>query len=153
MKKLFNNILTNEVTFTHQQWKMYKNKELSLLEIKQLNYLDNEISKLKGKNYNILVFLSASALMAIKKYEDGLCVSCSNLGAIDKLGNTFLGVFKGIAHWVILIVAFIELIKAIMKGGNSTTEIIGLVFKYAVIYSSIYLIPEVFDMVKETFAG
>lgn len=153
--KLVNNIitLTNvEVRFNKELWIAYKNEDITLLDVKRFNILDDEIGKLNKKACTMLVTLIAGALIGVEMYLNTLSVEAFNgLSAIDKLGNTFLGIFKGIAHWAIIISAFLELVKAVMKGGSNATEILGLIFKYGLIYSSIYLIPALFDLIRTSF--
>lgn len=132
----------------------YKNDEISLLDVKRLNILDEEIGKLNKSTHTMLVILLAGTLIGLEMYMNTLSVQAlapGGLSAIDKLGNTFLGIFKGIAHWAIIISAFVELVKSVMKGGSNATEILGLIFKYGLIYSSIYLIPAMFDLIRTNF--
>lgn len=141
-----------KVNFTAEQWKAYNSGVLSLEDVYRINRIDKEIGKLGKTSYNILLVLLASSIGVIKAYENTLTVVVNNpMEAIDALGTTFLNVFKGVGYWIALIMAFIELIKSIMKGSSNTTEIFGIVFKYVLIYATMFLVPWFFDLIKLSF--
>ena len=154
-KNLIDSLITVsniKVNFTVEQWKAYSSGLLSLEDVYRINRIDKEIGKLGKTSYNILLVLLASSIGVIKAYENTLTVVVNNpMEAIDVLGTTFLNVFKGVGYWITLIMAFIELIKSIMKGSSNTTEIFGIVFKYVLIYATMFLIPWFFDLIKMAF--
>lgn len=145
-----------EVSYTQEQFKAYRNGEMTLEEVYKMNLLDKEIGKLNKVAYNALLFMVAGAVGAIEAYKN-MNPACAPvfagdpMSAINTLGDTFLGIFQGVGRWVALIMAFIELIKAIMKGSSNTSEIFGIIFKYVLIYASMFLIPWFFDVVKGAF--
>lgn len=156
MKKNFINnllILTNrQITFNAEQWRAYKNGILTLDDIYKINLVDKEISKLNKTAYNVLAFMVAGVVGVIEAYQNTLTVQVSNpIGAIDTLGNTFLGIFQGLGRWIVLIMAFIEIVKAVMKGSSSTSEIFGIIFKYVIIFATMFLLPYFFDVVASAF--
>lgn len=146
-----------QITFTGAQWKAYSNGELSLEDVYRINLVDKEIGKLNKVAYNALLFMVAGTIGAIEAYKNmnPACapVFANNdpMSAINTLGSTFLGIFQGLGRWVILIMAFIELIKAVMKGSSNTSEIFGIIFKYVLIYASMFLTPWFFDVVAGAF--
>lgn len=146
-------ILTNrEVTFNTEQWKGYNEGILTLEDVYRINLVDKEIGKLNKTAYNLLAFMVAGAVGVIEAYKNTLTVTTSNpIGSIDNLGNVFLGIFQGLGRWVILIMAFIEIIKAVMKGSSSTSEIFGIVFKYVIVFATMFLLPYFFDVVAGAF--
>jgi hypothetical protein len=145
--------LTNvEVTFTSEQWKTYKQGRVTLSEVHKMNLVDKEIGKLNRTAYNLLIFMVAGVIGAIEIYKNTLTVPVSNpVGAIDVLGNTFLNIFQGLGRWVTLIMAFIEIVKSIMKGSTSTSEIFGIIFKYVIVFATMFLLPYFFDVVASAF--
>lgn len=160
MKKNFiDNLIvcTNtKVTFNREMWTAYKNGDITLSEVKELNMLDKKIGELDSKTYTVLVTITAGFFTGLKMYQDTLAVSAfageGALSGIDKIGNIFLGIFKRVAFWIILIMGFVELAKAVLRGAP-VTEIIGVVFKYGLIYASVFLLPEMFDAIKGVFGG
>lgn len=73
------------------------------------------------------------------------------LGAIDRLGNTFLSIVRKASYWIVLVLALTQITKSAMKSGNSTSEIAGIIVRYLLIYASLYLMPYLFDLVEEAF--
>lgn len=146
-------ILTKkEVTFNGEQWKSYKEGVLTLDDVYKINLVDKEIGKLNKTAYNALAFIVAGVVGAIEVYKNTLTVQVSNpIGGIDVLGNTFLGIFQGLGRWVALIMAFIEIIKSLMKGSTNTSEIFGIIFKYVLVFATMYLLPYFFDVVAGSF--
>lgn len=145
--------LTNiQVTFNKDQWTAYEEGTLSLTDVYKMNLVDKEIGKLNRTAYNLLVFMVAGAVGAIEIYKNTLTIEVANpVGAIDTLGYTFLNIFQGLGRWVALIMAFIEIVKAIMKGSTSTSEIFGIIFKYVIVFATMYLLPYFFDVVAGAF--
>lgn len=154
-KNLIDNllILTNrEITFNKEQWKAYKEGILTLEDVYKINLVDKEIGKLNKTAYNLLAFMVAGLVGGIEAYKNTLTVQVSNpVGAIDTLGNTFLNIFQGLGRCVTLIMAFIEIIKSIMKGSTNTSEIFGIIFKYVIVFATMYLLPYFFDVVASAF--
>lgn len=74
-----------------------------------------------------------------------------DLGAIDKLGNTFLAIVRKASYWIVLIMSLVDISKAAMKGGNSNAEIGKIIIKNLLIYSALFLMPWLFDTVEGAF--
>lgn len=145
-------VLTNkEVTFNQSQWTGYKNRSLTLEDVYKINLVDKEIGKLSRKSYDLLAFMLAGVIGAIEIYKNTLAIPVSPIGAVDNLGNAFLGIFQGLGKWVALIMAFIEIIKSLMKGSTNTGEIFGIIFKYVLVFATMYLLPYFFDIVTASF--
>lgn len=149
-------VCTNtKVNFTHEMWTDYKNGDITLAEVKQLNILDEKIGELDSKTHTVVATILAGFLTGVEMYKNSLAVTTfanAPLSGIDKVGNIFLGIFKRISFWIILIMAFIELGKAVLRGAP-ITEILGVVFKYGLIYASVFLLPEMFDLIRGSFGG
>ena len=149
-----------EVTFTQEQFRGYRNGELTLEDVYKINLVNKEIGKLNKVAYNSLLFLVAGTVGTIEAYKkmntsipvfNNTLMVGNPIGAIDTLGNTFLGIFQGLGRWVTLIMAFIEIVKAVMKGSSSTSEIFGIIFKYVIIFATMFLLPYFFDVVAGAF--
>lgn len=141
-----------KISMSRDQFRSWRNDELTLTEIKLINKADKEIGKLNKIAYNTLLVAVAGTISAFKIYENTLTVTCMNpMSGIDSLGTTFLGIFQGLGRWVCLIMAFIELIKAVMKGNSNTSEIFAIILKYVLVYASMFLVPYFFDIVSGAF--
>lgn len=113
-------------TFTHEEFIKYKNKE----ELK--------------RNITIFTLATTMYLNPVVAYAE------TDLTKIDGLGNRFLNTIRIGGYWIILIVAVADIIRIAMKGGKN--EIGNAIIKYLVIYSSMYILPLLFDMIREVFA-
>jgi len=83
----------------------------------------------------------------------GLTLYCKNVFAatkgIDSLGWTLLGLVRHWAYWILLIMCIVEVIKSGLNGESKKT--LPIVMKFVVIFASMYLIPVIFDAIKEAF--
>jgi hypothetical protein len=69
---------------------------------------------------------------------------------IDAAGQKVLGVCRNVGYWVCLIMATIEIIKALMQG--NTKSITPIITKYAVGYGALFFLPWIFDLIKSIFS-
>lgn len=72
-----------------------------------------------------------------------------DLGAIDNLGNTFLTIIRRVGYWIALICALAEIIKTTTRGGSNNSEIGKIIMKYSLVYASLYLMQNIFDLIRE----
>lgn len=112
-------------TFTHKEFLEYKKKDMY-----KRNVIVFSIATI-----NFLNPIVANAEVDITK--------------IDDLGNRFLDVIRGGGYWIILIIAVADIIKTAMKGGKN--EIGNALIKYLLIYASLYILPLLFNMIREVF--
>lgn len=113
-------------TFTHEEFIEYRNKE-----------------RLK-RNLTVFTLATAMYLNPVVAYAE------ADLTKIDGLGNRFLNTIRVGGYWIILIVAVADIIRIAIKG--SKNEIGNAIIKYLLIYSSMYILPLLFDMIREVFA-
>lgn len=68
---------------------------------------------------------------------------------IDTTGNMILSIFQSLARWICIIMCLMEICKAV---GNGTTKDIGkIILKYTLAYATTFLLPFLFDTIKEIF--
>ena len=83
----------------------------------------------------------------------GLTLFCKDVFAagkgIDSLGWTLLGLVRHWAYWILLIWCIVDVIKSGLSGDSKKT--LPIVLKYVVIFASMYLIPAIFDAIKNSF--
>lgn len=108
--------------FMHNTYKS-KNKYLRNKRLKQLS-----------------IFILASCLYSENVYAAN----------IDIAGNKILGICRNIGYWMCLIMASIEIIKSLMQG--NTKGITSIIAKYAIGYGSLFLMPWLFDLIRDLFA-
>lgn len=68
---------------------------------------------------------------------------------INGLGWTLLGLIREWAYWILLIWCIVEIIRAGVSGESKKT--LPIVMKYVIIFASMYLIPGLFDAIKNSF--
>ena len=68
---------------------------------------------------------------------------------IDPLGETLLGLIRHYAYWVLLLWCIVDVIKNGVSGDNKKT--LSIVMKFALIFASMYLLPQLFDAIKGAF--
>ena len=149
---LINTLITAtniEVTFTKEEFKLYKDGKLSLLDVKFLNRFRTELNELltNEKFYKIMV----SGLAFIMASSTSTVFAAVNPGAtIDKIGYKILSVVFSAMKWICLIKAGIEIGKEIGKGGDNSGNIVKIALKYLLAFGILLLLPQFFDWVEET---
>lgn len=133
-----------EIVMSHKQYLQWKNNEKSTIDIK----LEN-IGIRNGKTFRKeLVIGLGTTLFLIN--NPSICFG-ADLGKIDILGNKFLEIVRRVGYWIALISALVEIIKTATRSGNNNSEIAKIIMKYLLIYATLYLMPWLFDMVREAF--
>ncbi len=133
-----------EVIMNHTQYLDWKNNNKSTLDIKLENLGLNDSKNFKKQ----LIIGIGTTLFLINNPTYVLAV---DLGSVDKLGNIFLNILQRVGYWIALLSALAEIIKTSMRGGNNTAEIGKIIMKYLLIYASLYLMPYMFELVREAF--
>lgn len=133
-----------KIVMNHNQfleWK-YENKNTLDIKLENLGVKDSKkFEKQLAVGVGTALFLISNPLM----------VMAVDLSGIDRLGNTFLDIVRKVGYWIALIGAIKDIIKATMRGGNNTGEIGKIIMLYILAFGSLYLMPSLFDMVKEAF--
>ena len=132
-----------EIVMNHQQYINWKYGDKTSIDIKFENLGLNS----KKLQRELVVGLAVGGfLISHPTVANGL-----DLGAIDKLGNTFLTIVRKASYWIVLILSLTEICKSAMKTGSNTSEIGKIIAKYLLIYSALFLMPWLFDIVEGAF--
>jgi len=106
-----------------------------------------EIKKRKRKQLQKhIVIILGVALFLINNPTKIMAV---NFSGLDNLGNSTLYVFKRVGYWIATLGAITEIIKSSMQGSDRE-EIFKVIVKYALIYASLFLVPQLFTLIGET---
>ena len=73
--------------------------------------------------------------------------------ATDKIntgGFMILGVMQTIGYWLCIISCIMEILKVVMNG--SSKDVGKIILKYVLVFSSLYLMPWLFNLIKVVFA-
>lgn len=152
-KNLINRLieLSNiEVSMSMDQFKMYKNGEVNLFEIKMINELDAEIGVMRYNNKKLYKYLVVGLAFALT-LSIPTTAHAVGLDSIDILGNTFLTIVRRGMYWVCLIKSIIDIGKEVQKGGDNMGNIGKIIMKYVLAFASLYIMPYLFDLVRDSF--
>lgn len=138
-----------EVCFSYEQWQKYKNNEVSLLQVALSNNVAFKIDTYKYKQYiNFGISLAvAHFLLTIEANASTL----SGLDSIDSLGATFVNLIQQAGYWICFAKGLIDIIKELLRGGDKVEGIGKILIKYVLAFSSFYLLPFFFDLIKGNF--
>jgi hypothetical protein len=138
------NVLTrNPITMSVPVFMKLERKELTLKEIMATNTSETFVSKIME---NSRVKKAAVVFMATMLYSQKALAAGKG---IDALGITLITLIRQWAYWILIIMCIIEIIRA--GAGGDSKKILGIVMKYLLIFASMYLVPTLFDAVKNSF--
>ncbi|WP_143318437.1 hypothetical protein [Clostridium sp. HBUAS56017] len=127
-----------KVVMNHEQFLQWKYNNRSELDIQFENIT---IDKRK------IIFVLGVGMFVLNNPK---LVMAADLSSIDVLGNKFLDIIRKAGYWIILAVALTEIIRTGLKGGGGS-EVGKAIIKYLLIFSSLYVLPTLFNMVREAF--
>lgn len=129
-----------------------KKKEITMTISDFINYTEKskferffETKEFKGA---VIVGLALGLILLNSKTA---AAGETNLNGIDKLGNTFLNLVRKGGYWICLVMGIINCIKVGLQGGDKAGDIMKVVFKYVLIFASLFLLPFLFDLVEASF--
>lgn len=67
---------------------------------------------------------------------------------LDAAGNKILGMSRGVAYWVVAVVAVFEIIRAIV--GHDKHKVMEILIGAAISYGSLFFVTFILDLIKET---
>jgi len=68
---------------------------------------------------------------------------------IDNLGGTLLNLIRGWGYWILLIMCLVETIRA--GAGGDSKKILSIIMKYLLVFAAMYLVPSLFNAIKDSF--
>ncbi|MBU3103018.1 hypothetical protein [Clostridium gasigenes] len=130
-------ILDNKLVFNKE---FYNRKE-----IREANKF---VSSLDKRIYKTLVFTIASIGFASNRvYAD----SAKGLERVDSVGSQILTILQRVGLQVAIIGCIVEILIAVFKKGGGQKEILSVIFKWLLIFSSFYIVPALFNFIKDSF--
>lgn len=126
--------------------KLVFNKEFyNRKEIREANKFVRNLDK---RIYKLLVFTIASVGFASTKvYADG----AEALRRADEVGSQILNIIQRVGFWVSVIGCLVEILVTVFKKGGGHKEILAIIFKWLLIFSSLYIVPALFKFVVDSF--
>lgn len=152
-----------QITFsTKEQWDAYRENRTNLLAIKLKN--DFNIGKnfedaekeldfvINGFNYKkAVVFAMALSFVIINRNITAHAATFIGEDGLVSLGENFVGLIQTAGYWICFAKGLIDIIKEVLKGGEKADGIAKILMKYTLAFSSFYLLPVLFDMIKRSF--
>lgn len=115
---------------------------------KEIRETNRFIGRLDQRIYKMLVFTIASVGFASNKayanIEEGLAKT-------DKAGHEVLMILQRVGFWIALTGCIVEILISVFKKGGGSKEIISIVFKWLLIFSSFYIVPILFEAIRRFF--
>lgn len=108
---------------------------------------------LNNKKFKSVVIVGvAIGLCLINTKVTGAATNTAlNTDSIDKLGNTFLSLVRKSGYWICLVMGIVNCVKVGLQGGDKAGDIAKVIFKYVLVFASLYLLPFLFDLVEASF--
>lgn len=89
--------------------------------------------------------------MYSKKY---ICTALScvitDTSKLDIAGTKILGICQQFGYWGCLIMASVEIVKALMRGESK--DITKIIAKYLIGFGALYVLPFLFNLIKDIFS-
>lgn len=115
---------------------------------KEIRQANKYVGRLDQRIYKMLVFTIASVGFASNKvYAD----SSKGLAGVDVAGSEILIILQRVGFWVAVIGCIVEILISVFKKGGGTKEIMAIIFKWLLIFSSFYIVPALFIFIRESF--
>ena len=152
---LINTIISSsniEVSFSREEYRLYKEGKINLLDVKILNKLRTDFRELLcNKDFYRFMVSGMAFIMAFS--SSATVYAASNPGdIIDKIGNKILAVVFQAMKWVCIIKAGTEIGKEIGAGGDNSNKIIKTALKYLLAFGVLLLLPSFFEWIEEACA-
>jgi len=134
---------------------MLKNKRSVILSSDELGLqfmINRNISNVEVETFTTKIMKNARfkkftiVLMGMSLYFKDVFASTKG---IDGLGWTLLGLVRDYAYWVLLLWCIVEVIKSGVGGESKKT--LSIVMRFVIIFASMYLLPNLFNVIKEAF--
>lgn len=153
MKKDFINSLVKlsniEIPMTFKQYKLYRENKLSLLDIKLINALDEDLGIIENKNKRLYQILAGCMAFMLAFSQDALVYASNPSSRVNELGHKLFGLIQLAMKWICLIKAAVDIGKEVGRGGDNGGNIFKIALKYAATFAILILLPELFDFIEE----
>ena len=140
-----------EVTMNYNQYRSYRSNNINLLEIKMENKLDEEIGFIFRNDKKLYKLIVIAIAFAMTISLTTVTASAGGMENIDKLGNTFLNIVRRAMYWICLIKGLVDVGREVSRGGDNIGNVGKIIFKYVLAFATLYLMPWLFDLVRDSF--
>lgn len=150
MKNILVEILleNTKTSMSFNQYKLYKDGQLSLADIKFINRFDKQLGEISPEIYKGVVIGIATVM-----FYSNTVYAADGLEKIDSVGSSILTIAQKICYWVCLIMGVTDVMKELFKGDviHNYQDIGKVIIKYILAFASVYFMPYAFDTIKDLF--
>lgn len=152
-----------QVTFSAEQWSAYKDNRTNLLAIRLKNDFnigkdfkfteENLDLKVGGFDFTKVIVFGMALSFIIINTNITAYATTTVIGeeGLRLLGEKFVSLIQMAGYWICFAKGLIDIIKEVLKGGEKADGIAKILIKYTLAFSSFYLLPVLFDMIKGSF--
>lgn len=138
----------SKMAMTIHQFCQFERGELTLEQIRKSNELEAIAKHIRSNKRleKMFTFVMGSLMF----FQDNSVLAAGNgVKGIDPLGFKLLGIFRSFAYWICIIMCIVEICKSLLQGDSKS---IGkIVVKYVLAFAAIYLVPWLFDVIRDSF--
>lgn len=146
-------ISNSDVSMTYKQYKAYSKGEVSLADIKFINSFDKAIPKLLNDPIMERCIVISVAYSMYYITSPIKVAAAEGLEAVDSVGFKILSIAQKVCYWVCLTMGIKDIIQELMKNDilHNPGDIVRVIIKYSLAFASVYVMPELFDLIKASF--
>lgn len=140
--------MNKNITMSINQFMEVQRGEKSFKDIEVENGLESLARRIL--NDDRLRRMTVFTIASLNYTSEVLADTAEAFGKIDRGGIVILGAIQRVAYWLCIISCVMEILKTVMNG--STKDVGKIMLKYILVFMSLYLMPWLFDLIREIFA-
>lgn len=139
--------MSKEITMSIKQFMEVQRGEKTYKDIETENGLESLAGRILNDDRlrKLTVFTIAALNYSSKAFAD----TSEAVVKINSGGFMILGIIQTLGYWLCIISCIMEILKCVMNG--SSKDVGKIILKYLLIFGSLYLMPWLFDLIKEIF--
>lgn len=140
--------MSKNITMSINQFMEVQRGEKSFKDIEVENGMESLATKII--NDDRLRRMTVFTIASLSYAQEVLADTSDAFGKINKGGLMILGLIQTVGYWLCIISCVMEILKTVMNG--ATKDVGKVMIKYILIFASLYLMPWLFDLIREIFA-
>lgn len=139
--------MSKEITMSIKQFMEVQRGEKTYKDIETENGLESLAGRIL--NDNRLRRLTVFTIAALNYSNKVLASTVDAENKINQGGLMLLGLAQTLGYWLCIISCIMEVLKCVMNG--SSKDVGKIILKYLLIFGTLYLMPWLFDLIKQIF--
>lgn len=140
--------MSKNISMSINQFMEVRRGEKSFKDIEIENGMESLATKII--NDDRLRRMTVFTIASLSYAQEVLADTSDAFGKINKGGLMILGLIQTVGYWLCIISCVMEILKTVMNG--ATKDVGKVMIKYILIFASLYLMPWLFDLIREIFA-